>query len=577
MEGNAMKNDPLIEAQLGAYHIQSLLGEGGMARVYKAFHERLQREVAIKIILPENAGMTDFQRRFQQEAQLIARLQHRNIVAVYDFGESQNLVYLVMQYVAGGTLRDQLADGQPLEPRRAALYALQMARALHHAHQYGIVHRDVKPLNMLVSATNRNELLLSDFGLAKLFSHGTETLPAAQPSQGKDTNQMLSAVGDITGTPRYMAPEQCLGKPVDARTDIYALGVILFEMLTGRPLFQGETTFSLLHQHAYTSAPSVHEVNPFVPEALTHITARALAKKPEERYQSAREMGHALEAFLSPPVFVAHPTTPSSERRVKKPTLSYLIIGMLLILAMLAQVLISHGIIRWPTSTATTTTQSTSIQPTAQVPTCTLAPHAPQAQPFIETFHNNQHGWRENSGNDVTSTIGGSTYTLAVGNTNSLLFLCPDSTQVGTLPENFNLTAQIAQKQGSSDVYYGIAFHLRLEKDTNNVYSYAFVINGRGTWALLKYDPHLPNGPTTLKSGVSTSSIHDTPASNTLQVIAQGSNFTFKVNGTLLSINGIGQADQTMIDSSYTGGLLALAVSGPNANFVVTSVQLTIP
>lgn len=577
MGGKTLKNDPLIEAQLGAYRIQSLLGEGGMARVYKAFHERLQREVAIKIILPENARMTDFQRRFQQEAQLIAKLQHRNIVAVYDFGESQNMAYLVMQYVAGGTLRDQLVDGQPLDPRRAALYALQMARALHHAHQYGIVHRDVKPLNMLISATNRNELLLSDFGLAKLFSHSSETLLAAQQPQGKDTNQMLSAVGEVTGTPRYMAPEQCLGEPVDARTDIYALGVVLFEMLTGRPLFQGETSFALLHQHAYTPAPSVHEMNPSVPDALTQITARALAKKPEERYQSAKEMGQALETFLSPPVFVAHPTPPPPGRRVSKPMLSYLITGTLLVLAVLAQVLISRGIIPWPTPTSITATQNTSIQPTAQIPTCTLTPNRALAQPFTETFQNNQRGWRESTGNDVTSTIGGSSYTLTVGNTNNLLFLCPNSTRVGTLPENFSLTAQIAQKQGSSAAYYGVAFHLRLEKDTNNVYSYAFVMNGRGTWAILKYDPGIPNGPTTLKSGMSTSSIHNAPASNTLQVIAQGSSFTFKINDTVLPINGTGQADQTMVDRSYTGGLLALAVSGPNASFVVTSVQLIIP
>ncbi len=299
-------NDPLVGKQLGAYRIQSLLGEGGMARVYKASHERLHREVAIKVIRPEDAREADFQRRFEQEAQLIAHLQHHNIVTVYDFGESQNMVYLAMQYVAGGTLRDQLVNGQPLEPRRAALYALQMARALHHAHQLGIVHRDVKPQNMLVSASNRNELLLSDFGLAKLFAKSSQTLLTAQSTQNRDVS--LSVAGALMGTPRYMAPEQCLGKPVDARTDIYALGVVLFEMLTGRPLFQGETVFALLHQHAYQPAPSIHEVNPSVPEALVQITARALAKKPEERYQSAKEIAQALEAFLSPPVSVVQRT-----------------------------------------------------------------------------------------------------------------------------------------------------------------------------------------------------------------------------------------------------------------------------
>src|SRR5437763_13291825 len=144
-----MQIDPLVGRQLPetAYQILEMLGEGGMARVYKAYHTRLQREVALKVILPQSMTSATFQQFFEQEAQLIARLHHRNIVTVYDFGESQNMLYLVMQYVAGGTLRDQISNQQPLDPRRATMYALQMARALYHAHQQGIVHRDVKPIN----------------------------------------------------------------------------------------------------------------------------------------------------------------------------------------------------------------------------------------------------------------------------------------------------------------------------------------------------------------------------------------------------------------------------------------------
>src|SRR5690348_16489003 len=140
-----MEHDSLIGEQLGAYLIQSELGEGAMAMVYKAYQARLRRDVAIKVIRAEIADHAEFQVRFEREAQLIARLEHPNIVAVYDFGEVKALTYLVMQYVGGGTLRDQMRGGQPLEPHRAANYALQMARALHHAHKHGIVHRDVKP------------------------------------------------------------------------------------------------------------------------------------------------------------------------------------------------------------------------------------------------------------------------------------------------------------------------------------------------------------------------------------------------------------------------------------------------
>src|SRR2546425_310243 len=154
-----MGHDWLIGKQLGAYHIQSKLGEGGMAQVYKAYHERLHREVAIKVILSQYASQADYRTRFEHEAQAIAKLQHRNIVAVYDFWEAGNMTYLAMQYVTGGTLRDLLRGGRSVEPQLAALYALQIARALHHAHSHGIIHRDVKPENVLMSSTNSNELL----------------------------------------------------------------------------------------------------------------------------------------------------------------------------------------------------------------------------------------------------------------------------------------------------------------------------------------------------------------------------------------------------------------------------------
>src|SRR5437588_5943906 len=228
-----MQNDPMVGQQLGAYLIQSKLGEGGMARVYKAYHARLRRDVAIKVILSQVADQEGFRARFEREAQLIANLEHPNIVAVYDFGEVGNLTYLVMQYVGGGTLRDQLRNGRPLEPLRATRYALQMARALHHAHLRGIVHRDVKPQNMLVSATDPNQLLLSDFGIAKLYDTRHEPTMLNIAGGPVNSDPSLTNVDQIVGTAEYMAPEQINGKPVDARTDVYALGVVLFQMLRG--------------------------------------------------------------------------------------------------------------------------------------------------------------------------------------------------------------------------------------------------------------------------------------------------------------------------------------------------------
>src|SRR5437660_78031 len=210
-----MENDPFIGKPLGAYTIQSKLGEGGMARVYKGYHARLRREVAIKVILSQIADKEGFRARLEREAQLIASLQHPNIVAVYDFGEIDNLTYLVMQYVGGGTLRDQLRGGHALDPRQAILYCQQMARALHHAHLRGIVHRDVKPQNMLVSATDRTQLLLSDFGIAKLYDSRHEPILLDGSGSTFNNDPSLTNVDQIVGTAEYMSPEQINGKPVD--------------------------------------------------------------------------------------------------------------------------------------------------------------------------------------------------------------------------------------------------------------------------------------------------------------------------------------------------------------------------
>src|SRR5712691_11000946 len=200
-----MENDEIIGQQIGAYYIQSKLGEGGMARVYKAYHARLRREVAIKVILSQIAQQSDFRVRFEREAQLVASLQHPNIVAVYDFGDFGNQTYLVMQYVGGGTLRDKLRGGHALDPRQATLYTVQMGKALHHAHLRGIVHRDVKPQNMLVSASDPNQLLLSDFGIAKLFGSRQELTVSHLASGSMSSDPSLTNVDQIVGTAEYMS------------------------------------------------------------------------------------------------------------------------------------------------------------------------------------------------------------------------------------------------------------------------------------------------------------------------------------------------------------------------------------
>jgi serine/threonine protein kinase len=345
-----MEHDWLIGKQLGPYRILKKLGAGGMAQVYEGYHEELHREVAIKVILSQYASQDDFRTRFKQEARAIAKLRHPNIVSVYDFREVGNVPYLVMQYVSGGTLRGLLHSGRPLEPRRAALYALQIARALHHAHSHGIIHRDVKPENVLISSTNSNELLLSDFGLAKLFEERQRAAVQASMSTSKEDMHMLSHSDQVLGTPYYMAPEQIRRQAVDARTDVYALGVVLFEMLTGERPFQADNPLALYYQHVSTLPKPIREINSAVPQALEQITARALAKAPEERYQSADEMAQALKAVLAPrpttrDLVVSAPPPKSLLQSLLRPTT---IATILIIIILIVELLSKLHLLNWP-------------------------------------------------------------------------------------------------------------------------------------------------------------------------------------------------------------------------------------
>jgi serine/threonine protein kinase len=278
---------------LGQYQVLEQLGEGGMARVYKAQHPRLKRLVALKIILPDAAARPGFRERFDREAQVVAQLHHSNIVEVYDYGEANGIPYLVMQYVGGGTLSSKLRNGQPLPVAQAVRYTALMAQALHHAHQRGIIHRDIKPSNMLLDEQDPNHLLLSDFGIAKLLSGPAESVPP----QGA-IPQPLTTTGSIIGTPEFMAPEQAKGETIDARTDIYSLGLVLYLLLTGRLPFRSDTPWGVLYQQINYPPPALSQINPAVPTAVIQALGVAIAKDPQQRFQTAEAFAHDLESAM---------------------------------------------------------------------------------------------------------------------------------------------------------------------------------------------------------------------------------------------------------------------------------------
>ncbi len=273
---------------LGHYKILDRIGAGGMGDVYRGRDMRLGRTVAIKVLAPDVRSDADRRERFLREARAAAALSHPNIAALYEIGEDQGELFLVFEFVPGDTLQ-QVVAGRPLNPRRAIDFAIQVADALAEAHAAGIVHRDIKPANIIITPKDKAKVL--DFGLATWTSGGSEREAAAHTQ-----TMMATAAGTTLGTVAYMSPEQALGHRVDGRTDIFSLGIVLYEMLTGARPFSGATATAVALQIVQSPAPTVSSANRSVPPELDRIVARALAKNADERYESAAILAAELHA-----------------------------------------------------------------------------------------------------------------------------------------------------------------------------------------------------------------------------------------------------------------------------------------
>lgn len=271
----------------GRYLLEDLLGQGGMSAVYKGNDPNLRRTVAVKLIHPHLSQDPQFVTRFEEEAAAVAQLKHPNIIQVYDFDHDNDTYYMVLEYIPGETLREFQADvinkQGSMDPGRAREIVAQVCDALEYAHQRGMIHRDIKPANIMIN--EQGQAILMDFGVAKIVG-----------------GKQLTATGVVVGTANYISPEQVKGEDLDRRVDLYALGIMLYEMLSGRPPFDADSAATIMMKHVNNPVPDIQRTNPNVPDDLVAIIDKALKKDRNARFSTAAEMSQALRsARLVPP------------------------------------------------------------------------------------------------------------------------------------------------------------------------------------------------------------------------------------------------------------------------------------
>ena len=329
-----MGHDTRIGQEIAGYRIESLLGRGGMSVVYLARHEGLERQAALKLLAPELAENEGFRQRFVRESRIAAGLDHPNVIPVYDAGEADGVLYIAMRYVRGSDLKTLLAEHGPLDLPDVVRVMDQLGAALDAAHSEGLVHRDVKPANVLLSPPTPpakvGHLYLADFGLTKKSLSGSG----------------VTRSGQFVGTIDYVAPEQIRSEPVDGRADVYSMGAVLYECLTGEPPFVRDTEVAVMFAQLNDPPPAPTVVRPELPKAVDAVAERAMAKTPGTRYQSAGALAQAARQALGrlpdQPDGMTTPVPPVPARR-RKALFAAVAGALIIVIAAIAAVIATRG------------------------------------------------------------------------------------------------------------------------------------------------------------------------------------------------------------------------------------------
>ncbi len=567
--------DNLIGKTLGQYQILEVAGKGGMAVVYKAFQPSLNRYVALKVLPDYLAQDEQFVMRFEQEARAAAALRHPNIMVIYDVGQEGATHYIAAEYLEGATLSQTItAQRGPLPLPRIVNIINQLASALDFAHARGLVHRDIKPSNAFIGADDH--VTLMDFGIAKALQGGAQ----------------MTRTGTMVGTPEYMSPEQAEGRPVDRRSDIYSLGVMLYQLLTGRVPFQAETPTAVLLAHVMQLPQPPTQLNPNIPPAVEAVVMRSLAKRSDDRFPTAGELAQALaraasgapaSADLSPTVVPGRPTptpppvpqpgyaprtpapSPMPPQRKSGGGVNWLLWGGLG-LGAVAFLCVAGFVILFvigsssgkPTPVPTEVTLATQAPPATEV-----VPTPADAVLFEDDFQSQQasedKGWAFEPGESVDTAWSAGKMTVAIKKQNWLGLNWPDGDY-----DDFGVEIE-AQPTTSAYTEYGIVFRVTGPSDARSYYIFGVTTNGKyylqkkleGAWA--DTDP---------VSATSSKAIKPGQTKNVLRVLARGDQISLYINNSLVN---------TVTDDAISSGSVGIfAGTGDNDSAETAFSRVTV-